>query len=389
VTSQSPAHDQNGALRYRRAFLLLLVVGISVLFVAMVGRFLIAVFLAAVIAGVSQPLYRRILSVVGWRRRLASLLTILILLLGVVIPIAGFLAIVAAQGIQIGGEIAAWLQEQAGRLGELEAFVRRIPVIGRLVPDRAVLAERVGAIAGRTGTVLFGTFLNATRGTLGFLLQLFIVLYSLYFFLTGGRSLLRQIMSYTPFSPEEEERLLERFVSVTRATLKGLLLIGVIQGALAGLAFWVAGVPAAAFWGTVMVVFAIIPAVGTGLVWVPAVLYLFFSGAVVNAVGLLLWCLLVVGTIDNFLRPRLIGRDARMSDLLILLSTLGGIILFGAVGFVVGPIVAALFVTIWQIYGEAFEDWLPVRPKAILRDKEGQLTKEAPTDEPPADAAAT
>ncbi|HVS03690.1 MAG TPA: AI-2E family transporter, partial [Thermoanaerobaculia bacterium] len=102
---------------------------------------------------------------------------------------------------------------------------------------------------------------------------------------------------------------------------------------------------------------------GAALVWVPAVIYLFLVGKVAAGVGLLLWCALVVSTIDNFLRPRLIGRDARMSDLLILLSTLGGIFLFGAVGFIVGPIVAALFVTIWHIYGETFSDWLPAVPE--------------------------
>jgi predicted PurR-regulated permease PerM len=166
--------------------------------------------------------------------------------------------------------------------------------------------------------------------------------------------------------------LLERFVSVTRATIKGSLFIGFLQGSLAGLAFWVAGVPGAAFWGAVMVVLSIIPAVGAGLVWVPAVVYLFLAGAPLAAVGLLLWCVLVVGTVDNLLRPRLVGRDARMSDLLILLSTLGGIVLFGVVGFVVGPIVGALFVTTWDIYGEAFQHWLPAEPEPLVQESGGE-----------------
>ena len=130
------------------------------------------------------------------------------------------------------------------------------------------------------------------------------------------------------------------------------------------MAFWVAGVPGAAFWGMVMVVFSILPAIGSAFVWVPAVVYLFISGETLPAILLLIWCAVVVGSIDNLLRPLLIGKNAKMSDLLILLSTLGGIALFGAVGFVVGPIVAALFVSVWQIYGEAFDDWLP-EPHAI------------------------
>ncbi len=112
-----------------------------------------------------------------------------------------------------------------------------------------------------------------------------------------------------------------------------------------------------------MVVLSIVPAVGPALIWIPAVIYLFLLGKVWAAWGLLIWCAVVVSSIDNLLRPRLIGRDARMSDLLILLSTLGGIILFGAVGFIVGPIIAALFVTVWHIYGEVFRDWLPARQR--------------------------
>jgi predicted PurR-regulated permease PerM len=156
--------------------------------------------------------------------------------------------------------------------------------------------------------------------------------------------------------------LLERFVSVTRATLKGSLLIGIIQGALAGLAFWLAGIPGAAFWGTITAVVSIIPAIGSAIIWVPMVIYLLVTGHTGAGLGLLLWSVLVVSTIDNFLRPRLVGRDTRMSDLLVLLSTLGGLGLFGPVGFIVGPIVAALFVTVWHIYGEAFRDRLPGLP---------------------------
>jgi predicted PurR-regulated permease PerM len=149
---------------------------------------------------------------------------------------------------------------------------------------------------------------------------------------------------------------------VTRAAVRGSLLIGLIQGCLAGLAFWVAGVPGPAFWGTVMIVLSILLVIGSAIVWVPAVIYLFMAGKTVAGIALLAWCATVVSTIDNILRPRLMGRGARMSDLLILLSTLGGIVLFGAVGFIVGPIVAALFVSVWHIYGDVFREWLPETP---------------------------
>ena len=117
-----------------------------------------------------------------------------------------------------------------------------------------------------------------------------------------------------------------------------------------------------------MVVLSIIPGVGTALVWVPAVIYLFASGQTGTAIGLTIWCAGLVGTIDNFLRPRLVGRDTKMPDLLILVSTLGGLVLFGVLGFIVGPIIAALFIAIWEIYGEAFKDWLPPPRGAVSSD---------------------
>jgi predicted PurR-regulated permease PerM len=365
MSDSSPPDHSRGALRFRQAFLLLLVAGISLLFILVIRRFLLAVLLAAVLAGLAYPLYRRLLRRVRGRRALASVATILVLLLGVALPLAGFLAMVAAEAVQVSQEAGGWFQEQRGRLDDLRRLVERVPFAARLMPEPGELAEQFRDAAGTAGGALMGTVAAATRGTMGFFLQLFVMLYAMFFFLMDGPAILRQILYYIPLDPAEEEALLERFVSVTRATLKGSLLIGAIQGAAAGLAFWAAGVPGAAFWGTVMVVLSVIPAVGAALVWVPAVVYLFLVGKVVAGIALLVWCALVVSTIDNFLRPRLVGRDARMSDLLILLSTLGGIFVFGAVGFIVGPIVAALFVSIWHIYGETFRDWLPAVPARL------------------------
>jgi predicted PurR-regulated permease PerM len=361
----APHPDPRGALRFRQAFLLLLVAGISLLFVLVIRRFLLAVLLAAVFAGLAYPLYRWILRRLRGHRALAAVVTILVVVLGVGLPLAGFLTMVAAEAVQVSQGAGEWLQQQRERLDDLRLMVERIPFAGRLFPESESLAEQFREVAGRTGAALMGRVAAATRGTLNFFLQLFVLLYAMFFFLLDGPGILRTILYYIPLDRAEEEELLERFVSVTRATLKGSIFIGVIQGGAAGLAFWAVGVPGPAFWGTIMVVLSVIPAVGAALVWVPAVVYLFLVGKVASGVVLLAWCALVVSTIDNFLRPRLIGRDARMSDLLILLSTLGGIFAFGAVGFIVGPIIAALFVTIWHIYGETFRDWLPAVPETM------------------------
>ena len=353
---QSDLHPGKEALRFQQGFLLALALGISVLFFLVIRRFLLAVLLAAVFAGLAYPLYEWLLARTGRRR--AGALTVVILLVVVGLPLAGFLTLVATEAVQVSQGAEAWLRED-GRTAQLRALLERIPFTGRLLPEGGELAEQLREAAGRTGPVLMGALAAATRGTLSFFLQLFVLFYALFYFLLDGPAILRRVLNYIPLSLGQKEELLERFVSVTRATLRGSLLIGVIQGGVAGLAFWVAGVPGPAFWGTVMVVLSIIPAIGAGLVWIPAVIYLFLMGDLAAGVGLLIWCAVVVSSIDNFLRPRLIGRDARMSDLMILLSTLGGIVLFGAVGFIVGPIVAAIFVTVWHIYGDAFRGWLP------------------------------
>jgi len=189
--------------------------------------------------------------------------------------------------------------------------------------------------------------------------MLFIMLYTMFFFLMDGQKLIEKILYYLPLEDHDEQRILNKFTSVTRATLKGTAVIGLLQGVLAGSAFAVVGIDSAAFWGAIMAVLSFIPGIGSALVWVPAVIILAATGQLAKAVGLGLFCAAVVGSIDNFLRPILVGRDTQMHELMILFGTLGGIIMFGVVGVIIGPIIAALFVTVWDIYGLAFKDVLP------------------------------
>jgi predicted PurR-regulated permease PerM len=166
--------------------------------------------------------------------------------------------------------------------------------------------------------------------------------------------MVKQLLAHLPLAESDKDRLLERFVSVTRATLKGTVLIGAAQGILGGLAFWAVGIEGALFWGTVMTVLSVIPGVGGALVWVPAAIVLAATGSWLKAIGLAAFCALVVGSVDNLLRPILVGRDTQMHELMIFFSTLGGLLTFGAMGFILGPILAVLFMTIWELFGMAF-----------------------------------
>jgi predicted PurR-regulated permease PerM len=252
---------------------------------------------------------------------------------------------------------------EPSRLGEL---LERLPYADQIQAQvqaySTQIIEKMGELAGRVSSFLVNSLSAATRGTVGFLFQLFVMLYAMFFFLAGGRQVLDSGLRYLPLPEADKELMVDKFVSVARATLKGTFVVGVVQGGLAGLALAVVGIQGATFWGTLMVALSIIPALGTALVWVPAVVYLFAVGKTTSAIGLALWCSLVVGTVDNFLRPKLVGRDTKMPDLLILLSTFGGLSMFGIVGFVLGPIIAALFIAVWQIYGKAFGDLLGKEP---------------------------
>lgn len=345
--------------RFQNRFLLALALGISLLFLVMIGQFLIAVLLAAVFSAMTRPLYLRLAAGMKGRERAAAVATLLLVLVVLVAPAIAFLGLVVSQAVDVSQAAATWVRGNIDLVDSIEARLREVPLVGDFLPDHERIVALAGQLAQSAGGVLVDSLTAATLGTTNFLFQLFIMLYAMYFFLTSGPAILDRILHLVPLSPEDEHQLLDRFVSVTRATIKGSLVIGVLQGALAGLSFFVFGVPGAAFWGTVMAVLSIVPALGTALVWVPAVIWLLATGQIAAGISVGLWCGLVVGTVDNFLRPRLVGRDARLPDLLILLSTFGGILFFGAVGFILGPIVAALFVTVWEIFAVAYGDVLP------------------------------
>lgn len=350
------------APRLEKGFLLLVVTAITVLLLFMIGRFLVAVILAGVFAAMAQPAFQAMSQRFGGRQRLAAGLTVLGLLLLIVVPLAAFMTLVVTQAVEVGESAGPWIRDRADRWPELLAWVEALPLVGQLVPEPSVIADRAGEVAGRMGSFLINNATAATAGTVSLVLQLFILLYAMYFFLLDGVSILQRLMYYTPLAEDDERKLISQFVSVTRATIKGSLVVGLLQGAIAGAAFFYLALPGAAFWSTVMAVLSVIPVLGSGLVWAPAAVILMTTGRLAAGIGLALWGLLVVGLIDNFLRPKLVGRDTKMHDLMVLLSTFGGLAMFGVVGFIIGPIVAALFLTAWDLYGTRFRDILPEPP---------------------------
>ncbi len=362
MTASAPLYG-----RFRRGFLLALALGITLLFFAMIRPFLIAIVMAAILAGLTYPLYERMRESRWLHRRarrsmIASLVTLALVLILVLVPTLVLAGIVVNQAVDVSREVRPWVEQQLAEPARLERFLDRIPFLDRVSAYREPIVQKLGEVTAQLGQFLVRSLATATRGAVAFFFQLFIMLYAMFFFLVDGRVIKDRLLHFVPLPQADKDRMAGKFLSVARATLKGTLVIGIVQGVLAGAAFAVVGIKAAVFWGAVMAVLSIIPGVGTALVWVPAAIYLFASGQVVAGIGLTAWCGAIVGTADNFLRPWLVGKDTQMPDLLILLATLGGLILFGAVGIVIGPIVAALFLTVWDIVGAAFRDELERSP---------------------------
>jgi len=355
--------------KFNQAFVLLLLLFISAVFLAMVWPFLMTIILAAIFAALARPLYRWLKRRFGGRRSLAAAVTLLLLVFGVLLPLAGLIGAVTGEAIKVGETVKPWVQKQLRQPAEFSELLEKIPFYDRILPYKETILLKAGELVGRFSSFLINSLSSVTVMTAQFIFLLFIFLYTMFFFLVDGDRILNWGMRYLPLKQEDGARMLDRFTSVTRATLKGVAVIGILQGTLTGAAFAVIGIPSAIFWGTVTAVMSLVPGVGTAIVWLPASIILASSGHYGQAIGLFVVCTLVVGGLDNFLRPRLVGQDTRMHELMILFGTLGGIMMFGVAGIIIGPIVSALVVTVWEIYGVAFKDSLPAETPTPVREE--------------------
>jgi predicted PurR-regulated permease PerM len=360
-----------------KSVLVLLLLVISALFLSLIKQFLMAIFLAGLFSALARPVYLYLTRVFGGRQHLASLTTLLLLIVIVLIPMMVLIGIVVAQAIEVGQMVTPWVKQTLSDHGGLTEFLKSLPFYEHILPYQEQIMQKAGQAVGFISKFLVEGLSSATLGTVHFFFMAFVMLYSMFFFFMDGDKIINKMLYYLPLGSSDENRMLEKFTSVTRATLKGTFLIGVLQGGLAGLAFVVVGIPNAVFWGAIMAVLSIIPSVGSALVWLPAAIILVANGQVVGGVGLAIFCGVLVGSLDNLLRPVLVGKDTKLHELMIFFSTLGGIFMFGVVGIFIGPIIASLFVTIWEIYGVAFKDVLPeVRRAAIPQESNDSAVKE-------------
>ena len=351
--------------------LLCLVVIISALFLTMIHQFLMAIFMAGLFSAMVSPLHQKLTVRLRGKETLASILIVIGIVLLVLTPLAMLITLVVTQAISVGQSVTPWVQGFIKEPSTLSAMLEKIPYYTEILPYRDIIIQKAGEMVGSLSTFLIDSLSSFTKLTLDAIFSSIIMLYVMFYFLSMGTVLLHKILYFLPMDDRSEQKLLMRFTSVATATIKGMLIIGILQGAICGIAFALAGIHGPAFWGSVMAIMSIVPAFGTAIIWIPALLILALTGKFTGVVILAVLCGAVAGNLDNLLRPRLVGKDTEMHDLFVLFGTLGGISMFGLLGIILGPIVAALFITIWEIYGETFKKYLPRVEVVLSKHKDG------------------
>lgn len=341
----------------QKTFLLMLV-AVSVAFVWILLPFYGAVFWGSVLAIIFTPFYRRLLAIMKHRRNLAAITTLLLCLIVVILPITIMTISMLQEGVVVYQRI---------RSGELNFGAYFQQIMNALPPWLVNLLDRSGLTniselqeMLSTGVLQGSQFvamhaLSIGQNTFEFVVSFGIMLYLLFFLLRDGAALSSKIKQAIPLSMEHKRHLFGKFTTVIRATVKGNVVVAAIQGALGGVMFSFLGIQGALLWGFVMAFLSLIPAVGAGLIWLPVAIYFLVTGAIWQGVVLIGFGMFVIGLVDNLLRPVLVGRDTRIPDYVILISTLGGLVLFGLNGFVIGPVIAALFIAAWDLFSSSTE----------------------------------
>ncbi len=345
-----------------KSFLLLLTL-VTLAFGWVLLPFYGALFWAAVLAIIFAPLHARLMQRLPQKRNLAAVISLTLIVLLVVLP----LILVSAMLVQEASVVYARMQS-----GEI-SFSRYFQQMYEALPawlsgllnrfglgSLSLLQDRV--TTGLTkGSQFFATqALNIGQDTFNLVMAFFIMLYILFFFLRDGHQLVRRLREAIPLQLDVKRSLATKFATVIRATVKGNIVVAMVQGALGGFIFWALDLQAPVLWGVLMAFLSLLPAVGAAVVWLPVALYLLLTGSVVQGSVLIAFGVLVIGLVDNVLRPILVGKDTKMPDYVVLLSTLGGISLFGLNGFVIGPVIAAMFMAAWDLLVSARRDTPPL-----------------------------
>ena len=326
---------------------------VMLLFLYLLKPFFFSIFWAAIIAGIFRPLYRRINRRLK-RPNLSTVVVFFVIALIILLPAAIVGTLVFNESVQLYAALSPDTKELNKNFDHVISSITNHPYAKLFHVNKALLLAKTAEIARGITNYIFVNLTALTQNTLGFLVKFAIMLYALFFFIRDGDKFPGMAMRILPLGKGREKLLYDRFFATARSTLKVTLIIGGIQGALGGIVFLITGIEGALIWGLLMVIMAVVPAVGCAIIWGPAGILMLLMGHIWEGTLILATGILVISTIDNLLRPILIGQDVEMHPLLIFLSTLGGIVVFGFAGFVIGPIIASMLLAIWEMYDEFF-----------------------------------
>lgn len=340
-----------------KSFIVLLAL-VSVAFVWLLLPFYSAVFWATILAILFRPMQRRLTDRMRGRRNLAALCSVVVIVLMVILPVALLASMLIQEGRDLYQRIGSGDMDLASYF---EQIVNVLPqplqnLLARFgLTDFSSVQRQLAQMGEEGGQFLASRMFSLGQGTFQFIISFFVMLYLLFFLLRDGPRLAEQVRRAIPLGEPYKQHLLARFTAVVRATVKGNVLVALVQGALGGVIFWILGLEGALLWGAVMAVLSLLPAVGAGLIWGPVAIYYLTTGEFVPALILTAYGVIVIGLADNLLRPILVGKSVKLPDYVILIATIGGLVLFGINGFVIGPMIAALFISAWSLFADARE----------------------------------
>lgn len=338
----------------RASFYVLLLI-ITIAFVWLFIPYYTAVLWAVILVILFFPVHKRLERWLGDRPTGAALLTLLLCICLVILPALGILAFLIHEGTSLYQRISSNEIDLNAHLLRLRAVLPEFVsnwLTSLKLDGFAELWARLSSGLMEAGQSIAGGLLSFGQNTLQFFISMGLMLYLLFFLFRDGASLGKTLRHSIPLSDDYTRQFVDKFAAVVRATVRGNVIIAIVQGIIGGVTFWVLGIEATLLWGVVMTFLSMLPAIGAAIVWVPAAIWLFLVGAWVKGIIMVVVGAFIIGLIDNLLRPPLVGQGARLPDYVVLISTVGGISLFGLSGFVIGPLIAALFISAWSLFIE-------------------------------------
>lgn len=333
-------------------FLLLAIVSIGFLYV--INDYIMAIFWAVVLAILFHPIHERLIKPLKYKSA-ASGVTLILILLIIFAPLFWIGSLVVEESVGIYRQLSISTENSSVTVDLFDRFGEAVSFLEGYGVSENEVKERVASAASTATNWLSSQAVSFGSKTFQIAIQFFLMLYILFFLLRDGKTIVKRLIEILPLGNTREKRLFSKFASITRAVVKGTLVVGIVQGTIGGILFAIAGIQGAILWGVLMTILSVIPAVGAIIIWLPAGLILLATGGIWQGLVVLIGGAVVVSLVDNILRPILVGKDTEMPDVFVLLSTIGGLSVFGITGFVIGPVIAGFFLVVWDMFEERYK----------------------------------